>query len=237
MTALVRRTAGTLLTTLALALLMGVLALFWLVKIDGWTIQTVATGSMAPTVPTGSVILSRPVTARDVRVDDIIVFVSPGGSTVAGGEDGMFRTDVPMLITHRVVAIEGSGASLAFRTKGDANEAEDPWLISADALRARTVVHLPHVGAALASHDLRRKLYLIIAAAGLAVIAAESRSIKAELCSRRHDSGAGRPSEPSRPDAADPPADAGAGPVADDAPPLSRAQSGRPRTTSAQHRR
>ena len=169
-----------------------VAVLTWLVRVDGWTVQTVASGSMAPTIPTGSVILSRPVAASAVAVGDVIVFVSPVGGTVQAGADGVFEASEPMLITHRVIAVGTDGSAPAFRTKGDANEAEDPWLVPADAVQARYVAHVPYLGSLLASAHLRRALYLTIALAGLVVIVAESRSIAAEL--RRRGRHAGSPS-------------------------------------------
>ncbi len=160
----------------------GAATLFWLVRHDHWTVQTVATGSMAPTVPTGSLLLSRPVDAGAVRPGDVIVFTSPVGHTAGAGADGAFSTTTAMLITHRVIAITTTpGGQLGFRTKGDANADEDPWVLPAAAVHARTVTHLAHVGGWLARPDARRWLYLTVAAAGLLVIAVESRRVVREL--------------------------------------------------------
>lgn len=203
-----RRVTGILVTCLLVATLVGLIGLFWLVRHDGWLVQTVATGSMEPTVPTGSVIVSRPVDPLDIAVGDVIVFRSPGGATVAGGGDGVFQATESMLITHRVVAVQGTGDDRSFRTKGDANEGEDPWDVTPDMVRARYVAHVPAVGAFLAEPQMRRWLFLGVAALGCVVLVAEGRSLAGQLRSRRGPAGdteSGQP--PGRSDGHD--ADAG----------------------------
>lgn len=175
-----RRVAGAVVATLLVATVVGLAGLFWLVRQDGWLVQSVATGSMEPTIPTGSVILSRPVAPEDIEVGDVIVFASPTGATVAAGPDKAFESEGQMLITHRVVRIETSGG-LAFRTKGDGNDAEDPWMVTPEMLRARYVGHLPMLGGVVSRPDLRRWLYVAVAVAGVVVIVAEGRSMAREL--------------------------------------------------------
>lgn len=185
----VRRVAAVVVTGLLVTTLVALAGMFWLVQQEGWLFQSVATGSMEPTIPTGSVILSRPVDAEDIRVGDIIVFASPTGATVTGGDDGVFASEGEMLVTHRVVSIE-RGDGLAFRTKGDGNEAEDPWLVTPEMVRAKSLGHVPVLGTVVSRPDLRRWLYLAVAAAGVVVIVAEARSMVREL-RKRPDSDAG----------------------------------------------
>lgn len=101
---------------------------------------TVLTGSMSPSIPTGSLVMVSPVDPLDVVVGDVITFeVRPGSGAY---------------VTHRVVEVlapgqgggseEGSGP--AFRTKGDANAAPDALPAPAAALRGRVTVHLPYLG-------------------------------------------------------------------------------------------
>lgn len=184
MLATVRRVAGIVVTTVLVVFLGGLAVLFWLVNQQGWLVQSVATGSMAPTIPTGSVIVSRPAQADEVEVGDIIVFASPTGARVAGGDDGSFVSDGEMLITHRVVGVQGRDAEREFRTQGDGNEDEDPWLVVPSMLRARYVAHVPAIGSVVAHPDLRRWLFLGVAAAGCIVIGVEGRSIVRDLRTR-----------------------------------------------------
>lgn len=185
MAAAVRRVVSVILPTLLVGVLLVLATLFWLVRHDGWLMQTVATGSMEPTVPTGSLIVSRPVAAQDIEVGDIIVFRSPTGATVSGGADGTFTATESMLITHRVVEVMGSGTGVTFRTRGDGNAEEDPWDVPADMVRARYVGHVQGLGTVLSYPGTRRWIFLGVAAVGCAVIVAETRSIFRELRARR----------------------------------------------------
>ena len=182
----VRKVSAVVVTSLLLALLAGLAGALWLVRHDGWLVQTVATGSMAPAMPSGSLIISRPVDPADVRVGDVIVFRSPTGATVSGGADGAFEATEAMLITHRVVRVDDRDGEPAFRTKGDGNDEVDPWVVTGPMLRARYVAHVPVVGGILTTPGVRRWLFLGVAALGALVIVTETRSIVRELRSR-HD--------------------------------------------------
>jgi signal peptidase len=72
---------------------------------------------MEPTLHVGSLVFVKPMPAAALRVGDIITFDDPH---VAGKMD-----------THRIVRIlRRPNGELAFRTKGDANRARDPWTIA-----------------------------------------------------------------------------------------------------------
>lgn len=172
-------TAALVLVALTLAVL------FWLVRQEGWLVQSVATGSMEPTIPTGSAILSRPVEAGEVQPGDVIVFESPTGATVGTGEGTTFTGKESMLVTHRVVSIETRDGVRGFRTKGDANDDADPWLVTPDMVRAEYVAHVPVLGGLVTDPSTRRWLFVAIALAGVVVIVAETRTIARELRSDR----------------------------------------------------
>lgn len=180
-----RRVGASLLVAVLVCVTLALAALFWLVRGQGWLVQTVATGSMEPTIPTGSIIVSRPADPGDIEVGDVIVFRSPTGATFSGGDDGVFEATESMLITHRVVAVEGAGDLAAFRTRGDGNAEQDPWEVTAPMLRARYVAHVPGVGGFLALPGMRRGMFLAVAAIGCVVIVTETRSLVRELRSRR----------------------------------------------------
>ncbi|MUG22001.1 signal peptidase I [Paenibacillus macerans] len=78
----------------------------------GYQLKTVLSGSMEPSIPTGS-----------------IVAIKPGGdmTRLAAGDVITFRADEQKLITHRIVEVarnELTGQVL-YRTKGDNNDAPD----------------------------------------------------------------------------------------------------------------
>lgn len=69
------------------------------------------TGSMSPTIPTGSLAVVRQIPASDIKVDDV--------TTVSRGEG-------QLPVTHRVVSVTPiGGGSYSIEMKGDANDSSD----------------------------------------------------------------------------------------------------------------
>lgn len=98
-------------------------------NILGYSMLTVLTGSMEPTIPEGSLIITRQTNAEEIRSDDVITFY-----TSIQGYDGVINT-------HRVVEVTDEEGSLAFRTKGDANPIDDTRLVAAELLVGKVVFH------------------------------------------------------------------------------------------------
>lgn len=114
-------------------LLVSVAALFlasYLPIPGGVSVKIVKSGSMEPAIQTGSIVVLRP--AASYAVGDIITF----------GEDSKLR--VPT--THRIVAIEGEGSAMQFRTKGDANEEADPQLVPRASVLGKVYGWVPYAG-------------------------------------------------------------------------------------------
>ena len=122
----------------------------------GWRADTVLSGSMEPALPVGCVQVTRPVQPEDIQVGDIITFRSP--------TDGK-------LMSHRVVAVE-EGNSYQFRTKGDANEDVDPYLIPSENVVGRVCFNVAHVGRAV--EYLKTPIgFILLELVGIALIVAE----------------------------------------------------------------
>jgi len=118
----------------------------------------VRSGSMSPTIPTGSVVFYHRVSADQVKVGDVIVFDRPG--------------DASERVTHRVFKISTGPTGRYFVTKGDANGAPDDWRVPAVGKGWVASFHVPVVGYVLA--DLQsttaRLLLLLIPALLLGLI-------------------------------------------------------------------
>jgi len=112
----------------------------------------VRSGSMAPTIPTGSIVFYKKVDASKVKVGDVIVFNKPGDSSEK--------------VTHRVFQIGSGPTGRYFITKGDANGTPDDWHVPAVGTGWVSVFHLPSVGYALVylQSTLARLLLLVIPA-------------------------------------------------------------------------
>jgi len=141
----------------------------------GWQIDAVESGSMSPALQVGSAVVTREVAPSDVKVDDIITYRSPWNG---------------QLTTHRVVGIE-EGQSLAFQTKGDANEDPDPYLVPAANLEGRVVLTLPWLGSVADFVKTPLGFGLMLGLPGLAIIFLEWRGMMSQLSKEEKRSKAG----------------------------------------------
>jgi signal peptidase len=118
----------------------------------------VRSGSMAPTIPTGSVVFYRKIASAKVKVGDVIVFDRPG-----------FANEK---VTHRVYQIKTSGTGRYAITKGDANGTPDDWQVPLQGTGWKAAFHVPVIGYALVDlqSTIGRLLLLVIPALALGVI-------------------------------------------------------------------
>jgi len=100
----------------------------------GYRTMTMLTGSMAPEINPGDVTVVTPLAVSDVTEGMVITYHMPVGDH--------------SLVTHRVISVEeGPGGTVNVQTKGDANDAADPWTATLQgdtAYRVRAVV--PELG-------------------------------------------------------------------------------------------
>ena len=89
--------------------------------IGGYAPLIVLSDSMYPDIKSGDLIIVKTIDAGDVKEGDVIAFFDPDGTGTS-------------VLTHRVVELTEENGSLAFRTKGDANNAEDPSLAPSENL-------------------------------------------------------------------------------------------------------
>jgi putative transposase len=137
-------------------LLMTMVVLALLAPHFGWRADTVLSGSMEPALPVGCVQVTKPVKADTITVGDIIIFRSP---------------TTGKLTSHRVVALE-EGDSYQFRTKGDANEDADPYLVPAQNVVGRVCWKVSHVGYVV--EYLKTPIgFILLGLCGIALILAE----------------------------------------------------------------
>jgi signal peptidase I len=91
----------------------------------------VVTGSMEPTIKTGSVAFVKEVDAKSVKVGDIIAFTSPN--------------DPNNTILHRVNTISSTDP-LLFKTKGDHNNDIDAWDVPGVGVKGVYITAIPYLG-------------------------------------------------------------------------------------------
>lgn len=150
-------------------LLMTAAMLTFLAPSFGWGVDTVFSGSMEPQLKMGSVAVTRPVEAEDLKVGDIITFLSP----LSG-----------KMMSHRVVAVE-EGSAFSFQTKGDANENVDPFVVSAQDLVGKVCFHIPYFGYIAQFIKTPMGLLLTLCLPGLAIIVLEIVNIRRVIAEAR----------------------------------------------------
>jgi signal peptidase len=110
----------------------------------GFRYYTVLTDSMVPEFASGDMVFVKLTDAADIGVNDIITF-NPS-------------TDGEAYLTHRVTEklenYEGTGV-ICFRTKGDANDSEDSFLIDESRVIGTVKFHIPKLGLAVRFVQLR----------------------------------------------------------------------------------
>ena len=122
---------------------------------------TVLSGSMEPTIKTGSVILMKPMPAY--KVGDIITF----------GE--MTQTTVPK--THRIVSTEIINGVQYYATKGDANKSEDASKVKFEDIKGKVIFWVPFMGYAVSFIQTKRGFLLLIIIPCILIIIGEALKI------------------------------------------------------------
>ena len=124
----------------ALGLALGLAAIVTLPGALGYRSLTVVSGSMEPTLGTGSVVIDEVISPGEARPGDIVTFQDP------------LR---PRQLTHRLQRVRVEGDTYFMVTLGDANDAPERWTVPADGRLGRVVAHLPKLGYARAAVGTR----------------------------------------------------------------------------------
>ncbi len=135
-------------------------------SIAGYKLMTVLSGSMEPEFNTGSMIIVAPAEASAIAEGDVITFKSADPVT-----------EEELVITHRVLQVTKQDGNLAFKTKGDANNAEDDNLVPASKLIGREIIDIPNAGYVTEFAKSKNGLIFMIVIPGLFIIGVELRNL------------------------------------------------------------
>lgn len=133
----------------------------------------IRSGSMAPALNVGDVVIVRP---GDYQVGEAIAYHVPGQDS--------------MLVTHRIVAVQDG----VYITKGDANAAVDSWVVRDGDIVGKAFFVVPYVGKLLALAKTKVGFVALVVLPAWLVIASEVRVIVNEL--RRRSAAAATPPTP-----------------------------------------
>lgn len=98
------------------------------VKLCGYSLFRVETGSMEPTISTGALLICKEADMEDIAVKDIICYRSQSKQMLG------------QVITHRVVEVlESSTGQILLETRGDANTVSDGFFVASNNLVGKVV--------------------------------------------------------------------------------------------------
>ena len=126
------------------------------VRLIGLDVFTVLSGSMEPTYHTGSVIYVKDVDYRELEAGDVITF--------------MLNEDT--VATHRIVEVvpdDEDATVLRYRTKGDANDAEDGGLVHYKNVIGSPVFSIPYLGYVASFIQNPPGMYIAISAGAILI--------------------------------------------------------------------
>ncbi|MDD5152494.1 MAG: signal peptidase I [Candidatus Pacebacteria bacterium] len=93
-------------------------------------VLSVLSGSMEPTIHTGSVVIIKPIS--DYKIGDVITF---GKNT---------KTEIPT--THRIAEMKAVSGEIVYKTRGDANNSEDSKEVSQKEVLGKVYFSIPFLG-------------------------------------------------------------------------------------------
>jgi len=129
----------------------------------GLKLLVVQSGSMEPTIKTGSVILIK---KQDTyNIGDIISFVGAGSNST----------------THRVTQTTVVKGKEIFNTKGDVNKGEDRETVEIDNILGKTVFTLPYLGYIVAFTKTQKGFIFLIVVPATIIVFSEILNIKKEM--------------------------------------------------------
>lgn len=114
----------------SLAILVGIVVLTHVGRAIGHESYAIRSGSMEPTIPIGSLVITAATDEYAVAVGDVVTVRAANG----------------VLLTHRVAEVDDSEVQVWLRLKGDANSTPDAVLVPASSVLGEVTVSLPFIG-------------------------------------------------------------------------------------------
>lgn len=152
----IKKTAN-ILSTLAVILALVLVLLLVAPRVFGMHVFTVLSGSMEPVYPVGSMIYVKSVDPFQLNEGDVISFL----------------LDEDTVATHRIVGIvadDEDESVIRFRTKGDANDAEDGSLVHCRNVVGTPIFTIPKLGYFADYIQHPPGMYIAISAAAIVLL-------------------------------------------------------------------
>lgn len=129
-------------------------------SIMGNQLMLVLSGSMEPSIKTGSVVGIKPLDNEEklsLKKGDVITFYSP------------LKKD--QIVTHRVLEVKGQGDFIEYETRGDNNESKDPRPVPAEKVIGKySGIQIPFAGYILGFLQSKKGIALSLILPGILLI-------------------------------------------------------------------
>lgn len=131
----IRRRRWSIISTILIAIVFIFSIVLVALKLAGFELLTILSGSMEPTYHVGSLIYVKKVDPATLKKDDVITFMA----------------DEDTIVTHRIYSVlneanDDGTTTLKFRTKGDANTVTDGSLVDYRNVIGSPVLSIPYLG-------------------------------------------------------------------------------------------
>lgn len=156
-----------LLTSIGFLVFLGVFIIlgFSIIPIPGnYKIYTVLTGSMNPTIKTGSIVFIKP--QKNYQLKNIVTF---------------FTSTPKQTTTHRIVGVKTINHQQVFITKGDANKSDDFKNLPFQNILGKVVFSIPFLGYLISFSKTFTGLIILIVIPATIIIYSEIINIKNEV--------------------------------------------------------
>lgn len=153
----------------AIVIIFAFLAISAKFSIGGIKLLVVKSGSMEPTIKTGSLVIDK--TESNYKIDDIVTFKN--------------RDKPTETTTHRIIGEEVISNIKIFQTKGDANETPDSAKLLPDQIMGKVIFKLPLLGYVVAFSRTWPGVIILIIIPATIIIYDEINNIKKEIILRR----------------------------------------------------
>lgn len=100
--------------------------------VQNFKLFRVNSGSMEPVIKVGSVVLVQKIDTKTLKENDVITY--------------NLSSDEKLAVTHRITEVVLKNGKTIYRTKGDANKAEDATEISLEQIKGKVIFSIPFLG-------------------------------------------------------------------------------------------
>ncbi len=111
----------------------------------GYKAFSILSGSMEPTLHIGDMIIIKETNSEELKTNDIITFMEEGSA-----------------VTHRIVEIVYEDGKISYKTKGDANNANDSELVKAENIQGKYVGKIGKIGGLITKAKNTTTLVIIV---------------------------------------------------------------------------